>query len=97
MWTQPPSKWAHPRQFFAHVCCGQTAGWTKMALVRAVDVGPCDIVLDGDPAPPKSAQPPPQFSAHICFAKRTDRTLFYPTLRQTAGMCLISSRTLHSI
>jgi len=70
---------------------------SKMPVVRAVDLGSCDIVLDGDPAAPKSAQPPPQFLAHVCFAKRTDRILFYPTLRQTAEieMCLISVTALH--
>ena len=32
-----------------------------------VGLGPGDIVLDGDPALPlKWAQPPPQFSAHVC-------------------------------
>ena len=45
-------------QFWAHVYCDQTAGWIKMALGKEVDIGPDDIVLDGDPAPP-------QFSAHI--------------------------------
>jgi len=29
-----------------------------MPLGREVDLGPGDIVLDGDPAPPKGAQPP---------------------------------------
>ena len=33
-------------------CCGQTAGWIKMPLGRKVDLGPGDIVLHGDPAPP---------------------------------------------
>jgi len=33
-----------------------------MPLYREVDVGPSDIVLDGDPVPPKGAQPlPPVF------------------------------------
>ena len=36
-------------------CCGQMAGWIKMPLGREVtlDLGPGDIVLDVDPAPPK--------------------------------------------
>jgi len=41
------------------VCCGQTVGWIKMPLGRKVDLGPGDIVLDGDPALPKGAQQPP--------------------------------------
>ena len=32
--------------------CGQTAGWIKMPLGMDVGLGPGDIVLDGDPAPP---------------------------------------------
>jgi len=34
------------------VYCGQTIGWMKMPLGREVCLGPGDIVLDGDPAPP---------------------------------------------
>jgi len=37
---------------FAHICCGQTAGWTKVLLGREVGLGPGHIVLDGDPPPP---------------------------------------------
>ena len=43
--AEPPSK------FSAHVCCGQTAGWIKMALGMEVGLGPGHIVLDGEPAP----------------------------------------------
>jgi len=41
-----------------------------MKLGRQVGLGPGHIVLDGDPAfaPPKGHSPPPQFSAHICWA-----------------------------
>jgi len=34
------------------VYCGQTVGWIKMPLVTMVDLGPGNIVLDGDQAPP---------------------------------------------
>ena len=40
-----------PPQFSAHVHCGQTAGWIKMALGAKVGFGPGYIVLDWDPAP----------------------------------------------
>jgi len=40
-----------PAQFLAHVCCGQTAAWIKMALGMEVGIGPDHIVVDGDPAP----------------------------------------------
>ena len=35
-----------------------------MPLHREVDLGPGDIVLDGDPAPPRGTAP--QFAAHVC-------------------------------
>ena len=56
-----PKKEAEPPQFSAHVYCGQTAGWIKMALGMEVGLGPVHIVLDGDTAP----LPSPQFSAHL--------------------------------
>jgi len=34
------------------VCCGQTVGWIKVPLGTEVGLGPGDIVLDGDTAPP---------------------------------------------
>jgi len=37
-----------------------------MKLGMQVGLDPGHIVLDGDPAPLPSAQPPTQFSAHIC-------------------------------
>jgi len=42
------------------VCYGKMVGWVKMPLGTEVSLGPGDIVLDGDPAPPpiKGAQPP---------------------------------------
>ena len=54
-----PSPKGHSPQFFAHVCCGQTAGWMKMPLSRKVSLNRSDTVLDGDPAPPpKKGQNP---------------------------------------
>ena len=40
-----------------------------MALGRKVGLGPGDVVLDGDPAPPpqkKWGHSSPHFSAHVC-------------------------------
>ena len=34
------------------VYCGQMVAWIKMPLGTEVGLGPGDIVLDGDPAPP---------------------------------------------
>jgi len=51
-----------PPQFLAYVCCGQMAGWIKMALGVEVGFVPGHIVLDGDPGPlpKKGTEPPPQ-------------------------------------
>ena len=67
MVTQPPfQKGAEPGggapQFSAHVYCGQTAGWMKVALGMQVGLGPGHTVLDGDPAPlPKKGHSAPTF------------------------------------
>jgi len=47
-------------QFSARICYRKMAGWIKMSLSREVGLGPSDIVLHGDPAPPpqKGVQPP---------------------------------------
>ena len=49
----PPQKGGGgaPPQFSAHVYCGKTAGWIKMALGMEVGLGPGHTVLDGEPAP----------------------------------------------
>jgi len=60
-----PKKGAEPPQFSAHVYCGQTAGWIKMALGMDVSLGPDHIVLDGDPAPPPLKGHSPQFSVNV--------------------------------
>ena len=61
------------RQFSAHVYCGQTAGWIKMALGMEVGLGPGHIVLDGDPAPlPRKGGSTPNFRPIFIVAKRLD-------------------------
>jgi len=55
--SSPSPKTGLRPQFSAHVYCGQTVGWIKMPLGTEVCFVPGDIVLDGDPAPPKRAQP----------------------------------------
>jgi len=40
-----------PPQFSAHVYCGQTVGWIKMALGMEVSLGPVDVVLWGHSSP----------------------------------------------
>jgi len=56
----PLPKRGRSPQFSAHVYCGQTVRWIKMALGMEVGVGPGLTVLDGDPAPlPKKGTEPP--------------------------------------
>jgi len=73
METQPllPKTEAEPGggapQFSAHVYCGQTAGWIKMALGMDVGLGPVHIVLDGDTAPlPQKDGRAPNFQPISC-------------------------------
>ena len=47
------------------VYCGKTVGRIKMKLGTDVGLGPRDIVLDRDPAPPPKGAQPTQFSAHV--------------------------------
>ena len=47
------------------VYCDQTAGWIKMPLGMAIDLGPGDIVLGGDPAPPNKGAHHPPILAHV--------------------------------
>ena len=63
--SSPSPKRKRSLRFSAHVYCGQTAGWIKMALGMGVGLGsgtPGHILLDGDPAP--------QFLAHYILLWR---------------------------
>jgi len=61
-----PPKRGTAAQFSVHVYCGQTAAWMKTPHGTEVDLGPGDIVLDGDPTPPrKGYSSSPVFSAHV--------------------------------
>ena len=46
---------------------GQSVGWINVPLDMKVDLGPGNIVLDGDPAPHQKGgtAAPPHFSAHV--------------------------------
>jgi len=60
-----PKKGAEPPlQFSAHVYCGQTAGWIKVALGVEVGIGPGHFVLDGFPAIGERGTAALLFSAH---------------------------------
>jgi len=53
----PPTRGALADPSFQPMYCGQTDAWIKMPLGMEVGLGPGHIVLDGDPAPLKGAQP----------------------------------------
>jgi len=61
-----PPKGAQQPHFTAHVYCGQRAGCVSIPLGTEVSLGPCDIVLDGDPAAPteRGTAAFSHFSAH---------------------------------
>jgi len=62
----PATKKGHSGpQFSAHVYCGQTTGWIKMALGTEVGLGPCNTVLDGDPASPRKGAQQPHILADV--------------------------------
>ena len=52
---------------FVH--CGQTVGQIKTKLGMQVGLGPCHIVLDGEPAPPPQRGKAPNFRTISVAAK----------------------------
>ena len=84
-------------QFSAHVCCGQTAGWTKMPLGREVGLCTGLIVLYGNPAPPKKgAQQPPLFGPYLFWPNGCPSLLLLSTctcLCRFDCYCFMSSLT----
>ena len=68
----PPRKGHSIPHFWAHVYCGQTAGWIRKPLGTEVDLDPGDTVLDGAQFPPlKGTQQPhsPHFSVHFAVSR----------------------------
>jgi len=66
-----PQKGGGAPKFSAHVYSGQTAGWMKLVLGMEVGLGPGDVVLDGDPAPPPQKEGG-NFRHMFIAAKRLD-------------------------
>jgi len=66
----PPLK-GHSPQFSVYVYCGQAATWMKTSLFTEVDLGPCHVVLDGDPAPSRKGHCSPPLCvatvAHLSY------------------------------
>jgi len=63
-----------PRQFSAHVHCGQTAGWIKVALGREVGLDQATLCYMGTQllSPQKGTEPPPNIWPMSIVAKRLD-------------------------
>ena len=84
-------------QFLTNVCCGQTAGWTKMPLGMDVGFGPGDFVLDGDPAPlRKGHSNPPLFGPCLLWPwspiLATAKLLFYFNMKPWLNTMLLGPR-----
>jgi len=84
MGTQPfPKKGADWRsapspKFSAHVYCGQTAGWMKMALGMEVGLSLDDFVSWGpSPLPQKGPEPLPNFRQISTVLKRLDASQWH--------------------
>jgi len=77
-------------QFSAHVCCGQTAGWIRMPLGTMVDLGPGNIVLDADPAPPPRGTAPSRFRPMSIVIKRLDGSRCYLVRRLALAQAALS-------
>jgi len=69
METQLPPKRGTALPLSAHVYCGQTAGCIPLAT--DIGLGPGDIVLDGDPAPPprKGRSSAPLFGPSLLWSR----------------------------
>jgi len=76
-----PRKRGQSPQFSAYVCCGQTAGWIKMALGTKVGLGPDCIVLHGGSAL--------LFSAHV-YCGQTVAHLSYWTFGKVTDKMVVS-------
>jgi len=79
----PPQKGRSP-QFLAHVHCGQTVEWIKMALGTEVDLGPGHIVRDRDPAPLPKRGLSPNFWPMSIVSKRLNGSRWHFAWRWTS-------------
>ena len=70
--TAPPKRGTAP-QLSVHVCCSQTAGWTKTPLGTEVDLRPGHTVL-GSQLSANGAQQPPSFG-RMCDHGRPSQLL----------------------
>ena len=64
----PPRKGHSIPHFWAHVYCGQTAGWIRIPLGTEVGLDPGDIVLDGAQFPPRKGTQQPHSPTFRCIS-----------------------------
>jgi len=73
------------------VYCGQTAGWIKMPLGREVGLGPGDIVLDENQAPPrKKCSSPPLFGPCLLRSNGRPSQLLLSTCYAVVSCAIIA-------
>jgi len=83
----PLAKKGRIPKFSAHVYCGQTAGWIKMALDMEVGLSLGDFVLDGDPA----------LSPKGCGAPNFRPCMLRPRLRGSRCHLVLRYASAHTI
>jgi len=76
----------------ANVYCGQTARWITMPLGKEVDLGPRDIVLDGDPPSPRKGS-----HGHISHPLFGACLLYSQTVAHLSKQLLSSYSTLSTV
>jgi len=72
------------------------AGWIKMPLSAEAGLDPGNIVLDGDPSPPKKGHSP-QFSANVYYGQTIAHLSYCSSLvlRVRQHMCVAQSLTVY--
>jgi len=77
-------------QFSVHICCGQMAAWITMPLGMELGLGPGDLVLNGDPAPPpQKTVELPNFRPMFIVAKQLDGSRWHLARRWSSAQATL--------
>jgi len=95
-WEPSPPPKRHIPQFSAHVYCGQTAVCIRIPLDTEVGLSLSDIVLDGDPAPPRLRGTAHSFRPMSVVAKRLDGIRCHLVWRYASAQATLCSMGTHS-
>ena len=76
------------------VYCGPTVGWIKVPLGAEVDLGPGDVVLHGNPAPPPAKRSPISATAELLFVSTNMVVRLKILCRSSTDIC-VSMVTLY--